>query len=85
MLPEGGWAHVRAIRQVVSMERLHEVLLEPGDRLRDLLARGSRGDEAPELRGVWTCQQADGDFLRDQRRQPGSQCRLVQQRDQPTS
>ena len=33
MLPEGGWAHVRAIRQVVSMERFHEVLLEPGDGL----------------------------------------------------
>src|SRR3989454_1019720 len=81
--PEGGWAHVRAIRQVVSMERLHEVLLEPGDGLRDLLARGSRGDEAPELRAVWTCQQADGDFLLDQRRQPGNQCRFVQQRDQP--
>ena len=41
MLPEGGWAHVRAIRQVVSTERLHEVLLEPGDGFRDLLARGS--------------------------------------------
>jgi hypothetical protein len=60
--------------QVVSMERFHEVLLEPGHGLRDLLARGSRGDEAPELRAVWTCQQADGDFLLDQRRQPGNQC-----------
>ena len=52
MLPEGGWAHVRAIRQVVPMERLNEVLLEPGDGLRDLPARGPRGDEAPEL---WPC------------------------------
>ena len=51
MLPEGGWAHVCAIRQVVSMERHHEVLLEPGDGLRDLLARRPRGGEAPELLG----------------------------------
>jgi hypothetical protein len=38
MLPEGRWAHVRAIRQVVPLQRLCEVLLEPGDRLRNLLA-----------------------------------------------
>src|SRR6266542_202540 len=69
MLPEGGWAHVRAIRQVVPVQRLHEILLEPGDGLRNLLARGPGGDEVPELRAVRTCQQADGDFLLDQRRQ----------------
>jgi hypothetical protein len=39
----------------------------------DLLARGSGGDEAPELRAVWTRQRAD-DLLLDHRRQPGSQC-----------
>jgi hypothetical protein len=77
MLPEGGWAHVCAIRQVVPTERLNEVLFEPGDGLRDLLAWGPRGHEAPELRAVWTCQQADGDFLLDEWRQPGNQCRLV--------
>jgi hypothetical protein len=63
------------------MERLSEVLFEPGDGLRDLLARDPRGHKAPELRAVWTCQQADGDFLLDQRRQPGNQCRLVEQRE----
>ena len=83
MLPKGRWTHVRAIRQFVAVQRLNEVLLEPGDGLRDLLARGSGGDEAPELRAVRTRQQADGDFLLDQRRQPGNQCRLVQQLDQP--
>jgi hypothetical protein len=30
MLPEGRRAHVRAIRQVVPLQRLGEVLLEPG-------------------------------------------------------
>jgi hypothetical protein len=40
MLPEGRWAHVRAIRQIVPVQRLREVLLEPGDRLRNLLAWG---------------------------------------------
>jgi hypothetical protein len=39
MLPEGRGAHVRAIRQFVSVQRLDKVLLEPGDGLRDLLAR----------------------------------------------
>ena len=58
------------------MQRLNEVLLEPGDGLRDLLARGAGGDEAPELRSVRTCQQAENDFLLDQRRQAGNQCRL---------
>src|SRR5947209_2385661 len=83
MLAESGRAHMRAIRQVVPMERLNEVLLEPGDGLRDLLARGPCGDEAPELRAVWTRQQADGDFLLDERRQTGNQRWFVQQRDQP--
>ena len=60
-----------------------EVLLEPGDRLRNLLARGPGGDEVPELRAVRAGQQADGDFLLDQRRQPGNQCWLAQQLDEP--
>ena len=59
MLPEGGWAHVRAIRQVVPLQRLDEVLLEPGDGLRNLLAGGPGGDEVPELRAVRAGQQAD--------------------------
>src|SRR6266496_3091674 len=37
VLPEGGRAHVRAIRQLVHVQRLNEVLLEPGDGLRNLL------------------------------------------------
>jgi hypothetical protein len=74
MLPEGRGAHVRAIRQFVPVQRLNEVLLEPGDGLRDLLTWGAGRDEAPELRTVRACQQAEDDFLLDQRRQPGSQC-----------
>src|SRR5215218_9898265 len=42
--------HVRAISQFVPLQRLNEVLLEPGDGPRKLLARGSGGDEGPELR-----------------------------------
>ena len=51
MLPEGRGAHVRAIRQVVAVQRFNEVLLEPRDSLRDLLTRGPCADEPPEL---WT-------------------------------
>jgi hypothetical protein len=58
MLPEGGWAHVCPIRQVVPVQRLNEVLLEPGDGLRNLLARGPGRDEVPELWAVRTGQQA---------------------------
>jgi hypothetical protein len=83
MLPEGGRAHVGTIRQVVHVQCLNEVLLEPGDDLRNLLARGPDGDKVPHLRAVRTGQQANGDFLMDERRQPGHQCRLVQQRDEP--
>src|SRR4029453_10530456 len=54
MLPEGGWAHVRASSQLVYVKRLGEVLLEPGDGLRNLLTRGSGGDEAPQLRSIRT-------------------------------
>jgi hypothetical protein len=53
-------AHVRAIRQFVPVQRLNEVVFEPSDRLRDLLGRRPGGDEAPELRPVWTCRRADG-------------------------
>ena len=70
MLPEGGWTHVRPIRQVVHTQRLNEVLLQPGDGPRNLLARGPGKDEMPELRAVRTCQKADSDFLLDQGRQP---------------
>jgi len=55
MLPEGRGTHMRAIRQFVAVQRLSEVLLEPGDGLRDLLARRSCGDEPPNLRTVRTC------------------------------
>ena len=51
---------MRAIRQVVPVQRLNEVVFEPSDRLRDLLGRRPGSDEALELRPVWTCQQADG-------------------------
>jgi hypothetical protein len=70
MLPEGRWAHVRAIRQIIPLQRLREMLLEPGDHLRNLLAWGPGDDEVPEVRAVRTGQQADGDFLLYQRRQP---------------
>jgi hypothetical protein len=82
MLPEGRGAHVRAIRQVVPVQRLNEVLLEPGDRLRNLLARGPGRDKVPELWAVRTGQQEDGDFLLDEWRQPGNQCWLAQQLDE---
>src|SRR2546422_316676 len=36
-------------------------------------------DEVPELWAVRTGQQADGDFLLDERRQPGNQCWFAQQ------
>lgn len=45
---------MRARCQVVDVQRLSEILLEPGDRLRDLLARGSGGDEVLQLRSVRT-------------------------------
>ena len=54
MLQEGRGAHVRAIRQIVPVQRLREVLLEPGDRLRNLLAWGPGDDEVPEVRAVRT-------------------------------
>jgi hypothetical protein len=68
MLPEGGGAHVRARRQVVPVQRLDEVLFQPGNGLRNLLARGPRGDEPPELRTVRTCEQAENDLLLDRLR-----------------
>ena len=83
MLPEGRWAHVRAIRQIIPLQRLDEILLEPGDHLRNLLARGPGDDEVPELRAVRAGQQADGDFLLDQRRQSRNQRWLVEQVDEP--
>jgi len=46
---------MRSSRQFVAVQRLSEVLLEPGDGLRDLLARGPCGDEPPKLRTVRTC------------------------------
>jgi hypothetical protein len=54
MLPEGRWAHVRAIRQIIPLQRLREMLLEPGDHLRNLLAWGPGDDEVPEVRAVRT-------------------------------
>src|SRR5438093_11217195 len=83
MLPEGRWAHVRAIRQIIPLQRLREILLEPADHLRNLLARGPGDDEVPELRAVRTGQQADGDFLLDQRRQPRNQGWIVEDFAEP--
>jgi hypothetical protein len=54
MLPEGRWAHVRAIRQVVPVQRLDEVLFQPGNGFRNLLARGPGSGEVPELWAVRT-------------------------------
>ena len=67
MLSEGRGAHVRAIRQVVPLQRLNEVLLEPCDRLRNLLAGGPGRDEVSELRAVQAGQQTDCYFLLNQR------------------
>ena len=72
MLPEGEGTHVRATGQLVAVQSLNEVLLESGNGLRNLLARGPRGDEPPELRTVRTCEQAENDLLLDQRRQAGT-------------
>ena len=82
MLSEGRRAHVGAIRQVVPFQRFDEVLLEPGDRFRNLLAGGPGGDEVSELRAVRAGQQADRDFLLNQRRQSGNECWLAQQLDE---
>jgi len=41
-----------------SAER--KLRFKPSNRLRDLLGRRPDGDKAPELRPVWTRQQADG-------------------------
>ena len=54
VLPERRGTHVRAIRQFIAVQRLNEVLLQPGDGLRNLLARRSGGDQATELRTVRT-------------------------------
>src|SRR5439155_21294792 len=83
MLPEGRWAHVRTLRQIIPLQRLGEILLEPSDHLRNLLARGPGDDEVPEMRAVRTGQQADGDFLVDQRRQSRNQGWLVEEVDEP--
>src|SRR5207247_6915463 len=83
MLPEGRWTHVPAIRQIIPLQRLREMLLEPGDHLRNLLARGPGDDEVPEVRAVRTGQQADGDFLVDQRRQSRNQGWLVEEVEEP--
>jgi hypothetical protein len=83
MLSEGRWAHVRAIRQIIPLQRLREMLLEPGDHLRNLLAGGPGDDEVPEVRAVRTGQQADGDFLLYQRRQPRNEGWLVEEVDEP--
>src|SRR5437867_6935370 len=83
MLPEGRWAHVRTLRQIIPLQRLREMLLEPGDHLRNLLAWGPGDDEMPEVRAVRTGQQADGDFLLYQRRQPRNECWLVKEFDEP--
>ena len=48
MLSEGRWPHVSAISQFVPVQRLGEVLLEPGDILCNLLARGPGRDELNE-------------------------------------
>src|SRR6058998_3606384 len=82
MLPEGRWAHVRAIRQIIPLQRLREILLEPGDHLRNLLAGGPGDDEVTELRAVRTGQQANGDLLLDQRRQARNQGWLVEEVDE---
>jgi hypothetical protein len=83
MLPERRWTHVRAIRQIIHLQRLREMLLEPGDHLRNLLVWGSGDDEVAQVRAVRTCQQADGDFLLYQRRKPRNEDWLVEEIDEP--
>ena len=83
MLPECRWAHVRSLRQFVPGKHLNKVLLEPSYRLRNLLARRPGGDQVPQMPAVRTGQQADDDFLLDQRSQPRNQGGLIQQPDEP--
>jgi len=58
MLSKSRWAHVHAVCQVADVQRLSEILLEPGDGLRNLLARGSGGDKV--LRAARTDRLAGG-------------------------
>jgi len=64
-------------------QRLNDVLFQPGYGFRNLLAWGPGSGEPPELWAVRTGQQADDDFLLDQRRQPGEQRWLVREVDEP--
>jgi len=54
MLAKSRWTHVRASCQVVDVQHVSEILLEPGDGLRDLLARGPGGDQVLQLWSVAT-------------------------------
>ena len=59
MLPERRWAHVCAIRRIVPVQRLCEVLLEPGDGVGNLAARRPRDDQVPKVRAMRAGQQVD--------------------------
>ena len=83
MLPERRWTHVRALRQVISLQRLGEILFKPGDDLCNLLTWGPGHHEVTELRAVRTSQQPDGNFLLDERREPRNQGWLVQEVHEP--
>ena len=67
-----------AIRQIVPVQRLYEVLLEPGDGVRYLAGWGPGDDQVPKVRAMRTGQRADGDFLLDQRGESRNQGRLVE-------
>src|SRR5439155_4108452 len=60
MLSEGGWAHVRASSQFVHVKRLSVVQLEPGDGLRNLLARGSEQQQGAAAVLRTGCSKRDG-------------------------
>jgi hypothetical protein len=49
VLPEGRWAHVSAIRQIIPLQRLREILLEPGHHFCDLPIWRPRDDEVTQL------------------------------------
>lgn len=50
MLSKSRWAHVGTLRQVVDVQAASEILLEPCNGFRYLLARGSGGDKVLKLR-----------------------------------
>ena len=75
---------MRAIRQIISLERMRKTLLEPGYRLRKSAGSETRRRvRCRQMPAVRTGQQADDDFLLDQRSQPGNEGELIQHSEEP--